>query len=95
VPLIISRGPLISATWKEPFPGWQEQFDQSKYLKTNINNRVDTISSLQTLYTSIGISLVKYLPCNFKNQLNIVPVDVYVNHMIAISGKKKVYQVAY
>ncbi|XP_077559529.1 putative fatty acyl-CoA reductase CG5065 isoform X2 [Haemaphysalis longicornis] len=68
VPVAIVRPSIVTASWKEPFPGW-----------------VDNLNGGTGMAVSLGLGLLSSLLVEKDCVLDVIPVDVVANTLIAVA----------
>ena len=68
LPCAIIRPSIVGASWREPFPGW-----------------IDNFNGPSTLFSAIGTGIFRTMLGNFNFIVDIIPVDITVNLMIAVA----------
>ncbi|GJQ85954.1 hypothetical protein Trydic_g21802 [Trypoxylus dichotomus] len=75
LPVAIVRPSIVTAAWKEPFPGW-----------------VDNISGITGIMMEIGRGSIKSIICKENMIMDLIPVDIVANMLIAAAWHTTAYR---
>ena len=94
LPCAIIRPSIVGATWREPFPGWVENFNGPTALfpATVTKFILKLIKSIFQSWFWQGTGVLRSMLGNHNAIADLIPVDVCVNLMIAVAwftAKKK------